>query len=455
MAMQRLLRNGIIQAKLTINQPGDIHEQEAERLADQVVSAAPAGITSGREEEGKLQRQAKPNPTSPATPAAYSQITAFQGGGQPLPPAIRAFFEPRFGADFSQVRVHTGHQAAEAARLLQARAFTAGNDIVFGANEYAPNGTSAGQRLLAHELTHVIQQRLGDNKAGPSAVRQRASGIQRQEATAAAEEAAFVEWWKRVAGFEGTLGDWLAQPANKYDRGGETNLGITKKFYLKYAAGQGLSPTEAGFKNLTPEQALKFGRMMWKVSGANKIKNTGVALVLADWYWGGISLKRFSALLKAKGRAASFNQGKPDQATLDFMNTLPPDELVELLSQAKEAHYREIAKNDPTQQQFLGGWLKRNEERRQQAQPFVAEFAEGAILEHGPRALEQARKLLDLGEAASSEDKKAARDELWAVVAKIEERQKAGFSQDEKEAAIRKLKGQLLKEIGRLMDAGS
>ena len=81
-----------------------------------------------------------------------SQINAIKGGGRSLAESERAYFEPRFGHDFSQVRVHTDAQAAESAR-----AFTLGQNVVFGAGGYAP-GTTSGQRLLAHELTHVVQQ---------------------------------------------------------------------------------------------------------------------------------------------------------------------------------------------------------------------------------------------------------------------------------------------------------
>ena len=77
--------------------------------------------------------------------------------GQPLDAATRAFMEPRFGHDFSRVRVHTDTKAAESARAVSALAYTVGRDVVFGAEQYAP-GTSVGQRLMAHELTHVVQQ---------------------------------------------------------------------------------------------------------------------------------------------------------------------------------------------------------------------------------------------------------------------------------------------------------
>jgi hypothetical protein len=84
-------------------------------------------------------------------------INSRTSGGRPLPERTREYFEPRFGRDFGDVRVHTGPQADEAARSIDATAFTLGTDIVFKSGSYRP-GTSAGRKLLAHELTHVVQQ---------------------------------------------------------------------------------------------------------------------------------------------------------------------------------------------------------------------------------------------------------------------------------------------------------
>lgn len=82
------------------------------------------------------------------------------GPGQTLPEAVRAFFEPRLGHDLGRVRIHTGIEAARAASSIHARAYTIGSAVVFGAGQYAPH-TAGGQRLLAHELTHVVQQGAG------------------------------------------------------------------------------------------------------------------------------------------------------------------------------------------------------------------------------------------------------------------------------------------------------
>lgn len=94
-------------------------------------------------------------------------IQTAQRSGQALPDELRAYFEPRFGQDFSQVRVHTDGPAAQAAQGIQAKAYTTGQDIVFGSGHYAPD-TEGGKRLLAHELTHVIQQ--NGQSAGPTRI---------------------------------------------------------------------------------------------------------------------------------------------------------------------------------------------------------------------------------------------------------------------------------------------
>jgi len=135
-ALQRLLRSSYIQRKLPDSSSGDQIEQQP---------ASSQGV--------------------------QSQIDSFKGGGQPLPPTLRASFESRFGHDFGEVRIHAGAQAAEAAESINAQAFTVGQDVAFAAGQYSPE-TGEGQRLLAHELTHVIQQ----NEAGQGPTIQRQTG---------------------------------------------------------------------------------------------------------------------------------------------------------------------------------------------------------------------------------------------------------------------------------------
>ncbi len=151
-----------LQTSLRVGTPGDRYEQEADRVAEQVVRMAEpkegAGVAEHDEEEESLQAKEVAGDAPRIAPQTQSQIEALRGGGQPLSPSAREFFEPRLGSGFGDVRVHTGAAAAESARAINARAYTVGRDVVFGAGEYAP-GTDAGRRLLAHELTHVLQQR--------------------------------------------------------------------------------------------------------------------------------------------------------------------------------------------------------------------------------------------------------------------------------------------------------
>ncbi|KAA9396515.1 DUF4157 domain-containing protein [Haloarcula sp. CBA1130] len=104
-----------------------------------------------------LQRKADGSTGAGAEPAVADELAAARGRGQPLPGGVRSFFESRFDRDFGDVRVHTGSDADRLAQSLNAKAFTTGSDVFFAGGEYRPR-TAAGQRLLAHELTHVVQQ---------------------------------------------------------------------------------------------------------------------------------------------------------------------------------------------------------------------------------------------------------------------------------------------------------
>src|SRR2546421_590450 len=105
--------------------------------------------------EGALQRSAVTSAPMNGIPPIVHEVLS--SPGQPLDSGTRAFMEPRFGYDFSQVRVHTDGKAAESARAVNALAYTIGHNVVFGAEQYAST-TPDGRKLMAHELTHVIQQ---------------------------------------------------------------------------------------------------------------------------------------------------------------------------------------------------------------------------------------------------------------------------------------------------------
>jgi tRNA(Arg) A34 adenosine deaminase TadA len=146
-----------IQTKLKVNTPGDIYEQEADRIADQVLATPAHHAVSGT--PPSIQRfSGQPAGLLNAAPASVDQALA--SPGRPLEPGFRQDMEQRFGHDFSRVRVHSGTDAERAARDVNASAYTVGHDIVFGAGRFAP-GTQEGRRLIAHELAHTVQQAHG------------------------------------------------------------------------------------------------------------------------------------------------------------------------------------------------------------------------------------------------------------------------------------------------------
>jgi len=155
-----------LQPKLTINTPGDAHEQEADRVADTVMRMADPQHSSpggeGKRIDGQSSQPAAQIMRAPAggsggavAPPIVHDV--LRSPGQPLDAATRAFMEPRFGRDFGQVRVHTDARAAESAAAIDARAYTANRNIVFGSGEYTPTAPK-GRDLLAHELAHTVQQ---------------------------------------------------------------------------------------------------------------------------------------------------------------------------------------------------------------------------------------------------------------------------------------------------------
>jgi hypothetical protein len=211
-SMQRTMGNArlsrlwgtTVQAKLTVGAPNDPYEHEADRVATHVASQNTSSAQLGVQRQSEdaepwqatlpapsgpqhcpechkklqrdpsatlcpsyattLQRQATSAATPEVTPEIEKQINTSRGNSQTLTDSVRAPMEQRMGADFSGVRVHTDSTADHLTRALQARAFTTGPDIFLRQGEYNPS-TRAGQALLAHELTHVVQQGGGQKLA--------------------------------------------------------------------------------------------------------------------------------------------------------------------------------------------------------------------------------------------------------------------------------------------------
>jgi hypothetical protein len=174
----------VIQRKMTVGSRGDQYEQEADRVAEQVMATSGAttrqqpkangnGIQHFSFDSATSQKpawsgseQANPILQSKASglnrelepsPWLEQQLNHTNGGGSPLPRSAKTFMEHRMGHDFSSVRVHTDSQSAKLSSEIQAKAFTTGKNIYFNQGQFSPE-THSGKRLIAHELTHVVQQ---------------------------------------------------------------------------------------------------------------------------------------------------------------------------------------------------------------------------------------------------------------------------------------------------------
>ncbi len=161
-----------VQPKLRVGLPGNVYEQEADRVSEQIMRmpepplqrADAGGGERSKFHAGQLARKHDHQETEQSGSGGLGQIAVppiinevLSSPGQPLDAATRSFMGPRFGYDFSKVRVHTDQLSARSAESVAAHAYTVGRDVVFAAGRYAP-ATRDGQGLLAHELTHVVQQ---------------------------------------------------------------------------------------------------------------------------------------------------------------------------------------------------------------------------------------------------------------------------------------------------------
>jgi hypothetical protein len=161
-----------LQKKLAVNAPGDDYELEADRVAEQVLrmpAPAPGSPVTQTARTPLVQRHTPTTPSASADDAPPLVHEVLASAGEPLDTTTRAYFEPRFGHDFGDVRVHSDARARASARSVHALAYTVGNHVVFGDGQ---PWRGAARGLLAHELTHVVQQR---GPSGPAGLQRRPS----------------------------------------------------------------------------------------------------------------------------------------------------------------------------------------------------------------------------------------------------------------------------------------
>ncbi|PWU14374.1 MAG: hypothetical protein C5B50_17500 [Verrucomicrobia bacterium] len=184
-AVQHLLRSGGIRPKLAVSNPNDPEEQEADRVADQVMRS-PEGQVFGRfvpgiEASNHMREELREKPpfrrsatkTSAALNVPKLVADVLSSPSQSLAPPTQAFFEARFGHDFSRIRVHTDEKASHSARNINALSYSIGNHLVFGSGQFDPESRT-GRLLLAHELTHSIQQ----EEVGQASIQRQAAPVE-------------------------------------------------------------------------------------------------------------------------------------------------------------------------------------------------------------------------------------------------------------------------------------
>jgi hypothetical protein len=154
----------VARSSMRVSSPHDPAEREATAKASEVMRMTSPAVRVGGSSVAEAQRCDCPSPIQrkgdgPAhvPPTIANEIQSSMSGGAPLPRNVRAFMEPRFGADFGGVRIHTGEHAENLSQNLNAHAFTVGNHVFFGKGQFRPE-SAAGKELIAHELTHTIQQ---------------------------------------------------------------------------------------------------------------------------------------------------------------------------------------------------------------------------------------------------------------------------------------------------------
>ena len=210
-----------------------IQRQEEEEAAETAL------VQRGEEEEEEAAEtalvQRRDDGGFEASDDIETRLNARQGGGRPLSKEVRAFMEPRFAADFGGVRIHTGDEATGISRSLGAQAFTHGKDVYFGDGKYDPN-TDTGKQLLAHELTHVVQQN--------------GAAVKREEEGAGGGEEAAEE--------EGTLPDYEAPTEDDVTKGPDKHKGDKPRGMPESEATTGgtqIEVDDVGFQFSNPQKS--------------------------------------------------------------------------------------------------------------------------------------------------------------------------------------------------------
>jgi hypothetical protein len=410
---------GPIQAKLKVGAVNDPLEHEADRVADRVMRTPESKVSittvtpqisrkcAGCEEEENLQRKsAGVEAVLREAPGLVHEV--LRSPGRPLDSIARAYFESRFGHDFSRVRVHTDGPAAASAEAIKARAYTVGSEVVFGGGQFSP-ATTEGKKLLAHELAHVAQQN-GETTT-----------IRRQPTVATHSQPASDTRWRqdeKAARYRGQLMARRIRNHTKLSKEARAKInselayfeGAAKEAYIKEVRPALLAVTEI---EMPPEQMVP-----------RAPRPIGLSL-LADDPRAMTDEEIYAPLTEAKKRddaeAARLKQAQieelrnktrgwgADQAFAIGLlegvlrNTTNPDprgvanairqpimdRLLKWLKEGDQARLAACAKHDP-------GLVEKIRDKFQDEDPCVSWFDTSRLVGHGPSELQQLERILNL-----------------------------------------------------------
>ena len=312
-AVLRLLRSNsaptTIQPKLTVSTPGDSYEQEADHFAEHVMNMPGGGCSSCETVQQSQEHQhLQPkqidsgNSEQVAAPAIVHEVLA--SPGQPLDASARAFFEPRFGYDFSQVRVHSDAAAQQSAQEVNAKAYTVGNNIVIDTHQFSPT-TQEGQHLLAHELTHVVQQSAADKT---TVLRRQPAGTKPEKRAVKTPQELTEQIWTSLLAFSARTTPELVR------------VGKSVEAYLKrYDAAHAVFAAR-----LSEAQREAAEREKWERVMVGIIIGTGVGLAASELYTATTLVGKLLYKVVGGSISAGIGQVVGGSATIDFT---PPPEL--------------------------------------------------------------------------------------------------------------------------------
>ena len=301
----------IIQKKLSIGVANDAYENEANHIADQVVNMPYSQIKTQTgaliqrkctmcTEEERLQKKPLAKHITPliqksaignrgesvVSDAVSSKINSAKGGGSIMGDQTRNFMESRFGSDFSKIKIHTDSNAIQLSRQLNAQAFTVGNDIYFNEGKYQPN-SNTGKHLLAHELTHTVQQAKVKRKIVQRATKDKKCAVQAYDSSNAKDKAVIPQksFFEKFSSYPYEIGvssvDNMVTKVNNYINSSKNKCECISKLEIRGHGTDGYQSVGNGSSYVNNNKALVYNSKSTHLKKLKKIKfcNRGMLML--------------------------------------------------------------------------------------------------------------------------------------------------------------------------------